>query len=419
MLKLTKILICFAGLFLVLETSAQEKEFTITTGEHGLLPIPVQILIDDINANNDSISIRIYRSEAGNRILLKSQLQQGDKSVLWFIPDTRIPPKTTTKFILEVIEGKSEINETASVSMDSKDIHIIAGEQSVLDYRHAFTEAPDGVDPLYGKSGFIHPLYSPKGNVLTRIQPEDHYHHYGIWNPWTKTKVEGKETDFWNLILGEGTVRYGGLLAKTSGAVFSGFKLKQEHVNFQNTGADKVAINETLEVRSYPVVIEDKMCWLIDMTIRLSNNLDTKIELTNYRYGGGLGFRATEFWTNQNSKVLTSDGKTRKDADGTFARWCKVEGEFPSGTNSGIVFFSHPDNRAHPEPMRVWPEDANNGRGDMFFEFCPIRHQKWDLYPNKEYVLKYRMLVFDDELSAEIAESVWQSYANGITVMWK
>ena len=151
----------------------------------------------------------------------------------------------------------------------------------------------------------------------------------------------------------------------------------------------------------------------------LNLSLDSKIELTNYRYGGGIGFRATEYWTNQNSKVLTSEGNTRKNADGTFARWCKVEGEFPSGTNSGIVFFSHPDNRAHPEPMRVWPEDANNGRGDMFFEFCPIRHQKWDLLPNKEYVLKYRMLVFDDDMSADYAESVWQTYAKGITVEWK
>ncbi len=418
-MKLTKIFAYIFSLLWMLEANAQKTKFTITAGEHGLLPIPVRVTLDDLSPNNDSISVRVYRELAGNTVLLKSQLQQGDQTVLWFTPDKAIPPKTTAKFILEVKEGKSEVPESALISMDSKNIHIIAGEQAVLDYRHAFQEAPEGADPKYGKSGYIHPLYSPNGNVLTRIQPKDHFHHYGIWNPWTKTKINGKEIDFWNLLLGQGTVRYAGLLAKTSGSVFSGFKLKQEHVNFQNTGPDEVAINETWEIRNYPVVIDDKQCWIIDMVITLSNNLDSKIELTNYRYGGGIGFRATEYWTNQNSKVLTSEGKTRKDADGTFARWCKVEGEFPSGTNSGIVFFSHPDNRAHPEPMRVWPEDANNGRGDMFFEFCPIRHQKWDLLPNKEYVLKYRMLVFDDEMSADNAESVWQTYAKGITVEWK
>ena len=418
MTKLIKILVCFFSLLWMLEANAHEKEFTITTGEHGLLPIPLGIALDDISPNNDSLSINVYRDVEGNRVLLKSQLQQGDQNVLWFIPDAAIEPKSIAKFILEVKEGKPDNIETAFVSIDNNNIHLVAKDKPVLDYRHAFQEAPADANPIYGKSGFIHPLYSPEGNVLTRIQPDDHYHHYGIWNPWTKTKVEGKETDFWNLLLGEGTVRYGGLLAKTSGSVFSSFKLKQEHVNYQNKGADEVAINETWEVKSYPVTIDAKPCWIIDMKITLSNNLDSIIELTNYRYGGGIGFRATEYWTNQNSKVLTSEGKTRKDADGTFARWCKVEGAFPSGTNSGIVFFSHPDNRAHPEPMRVWPEDANNGRGDMFFEFCPIRHQKWDLLPNKEYILKYRMLVFDDELSAEIAESVWQTFAHGVSIEW-
>lgn len=407
------------SLLWMLETNAQETKFTITTGEHTLLPIPIRMHLKDISPNNDSLSIEILRDKAGKDVLLKSQVQQGDQTVIWFVPDEPIPPKTTTNFILRAENGRSNHHESASVSIDDKNIHLSVGKQPVLDYRHAYKEAPENAHPLFGKSGFIHPLYSPKGNILTRIQPVDHFHHYGIWNPWTKTKIKGKETDFWNLLLGQGTVRYAGLVAKTSGSVFSGFNLKQEHVTFQNIGPDEVAINETWEIRNYPVVIDDKQCWIVDMVITLSNNLDSNIELTNYRYGGGIGFRAHEYWTNQNSKVLTSEGKTRKDADGTFARWCKVEGAFPSGTNSGIVFFSHPDNRAHPEPMRVWPEDANNGRGDMFFEFCPIRHQKWYLLPNKEYVLKYRMLVFDDDMSADNAESVWQTYAKGITVEWK
>ncbi|WP_332910638.1 DUF6807 family protein [Algoriphagus boritolerans] len=26
-------------------------------------------------------------------------------------------------------------------------------------------------------------MTSPSGQVLSRIQPPDHYHHYGIWGP--------------------------------------------------------------------------------------------------------------------------------------------------------------------------------------------------------------------------------------------
>jgi hypothetical protein len=400
---------------------AQEKEFVLTTGPHGLLAVPVNISIAELefSANNDSSTINVYRKAKSGNILLQSQLHQSENLSLWFIPDAAIPANSKTGFIIKIEKPAPKTPQIPRVAIDAKNIHLLAGEQNALQYRYAFKEAPEEANPIYGKSGYLHPLYSPKGNVLTRIQPPDHYHHYGIWNPWTKTKVEGKEVDFWNLALGQGTVRYAGLLSKYAGPVFSGFKVKQEHVTFQNSGPDRVAINETWEIRNYPVEIDGRQCWLVEMIVTLNNNLDSKIELTNYRYGGGLGFRATEHWTNQNSEVLTSEGKTRINADGTYARWCKVEGAFPSGGNSGIVFLSHPDNRAHPEPMRVWPVDANNGRGDVYFEFCPIRHKKWDLMPGKEYVLKYRMLVFDGEFSAENAESVWQSFASEPSIKWK
>ena len=60
--------------------------------------------------------------------------------------------------------------------------------------------------------------------------------------------------------------------------------------------------------------------------------------------------------------------------------------------------------------MRVWPEDAVNGRGDLFFEFCPIRHEGWIIYPGKEYFLKYRVVVYDGEITAKLAEKLWKEF---------
>jgi len=414
--------IFIAALLSFTSALAQEKVFSVNSGEYGLLQIPISFNLDNLNysANNDSVCINVYRQSKRELIKLKCQIEQGDLNRVWFVPDQPIPPNEKVNFIVKIEDCSVSPGATnTGLEMNDENIHVQALGKGVLDYRHAYQKAPQGVNPIYGKSGYIHPLYSPKGNVLTRIQPPDHFHHYGIWNPWTKTKVNGKEVDFWNLALGQGTVKYAGLLSTSAGEVFSGFKIKQEHITYQNLGPDKVAINETWEIRSAPVEIDGQLCWMVDMIISLNNNLDSLIELTNYRYGGGIGFRATEHWTNQNSSVLTSEGKTRIDADGTHARWCKVEGAFPTGSNSGVVFFSHPDNRAHPEPMRVWPIDANGDRGDVFFEFCPIRHQKWILHPNREYVLKYRMLIFDDEFSAPNAESIWQSFANEPSINWK
>jgi hypothetical protein len=216
--------------------------------------------------------------------------------------------------------------------------------------------------------------------------------------------------DFWNLAKGQGTVKFASFLSKVEGEIFSGFKALQQHIDFGAQGEDQVAMNEILDVRVWSV---SEKVWVIDYTTTLNSSLPNGIMLDAYRYGGGIGFRATEKWHKDNCTVLTSDGKSRADADGSFARWCIVEGESNvSEGRSGILFLSHPSNRMHPEPMRVWPLDANGGRGDMYFEFVPIRHEDWKLEPLKDYSLKYRMVVFDGKMDAETAEKYWSSFAN-------
>jgi hypothetical protein len=382
-----------------------------------MLPLPVRVLANDLKLNGDSVQVQVFRESEGGMIPIPSQLEEGDNTFLWILPDEVIEADSEVIFHVRLATPSADSSAENHVWMDEHNISLAYGDKKVVDYRHAYLEAPANVDPLYGKSGFIHPLRSPEGNILTQIQPADHYHHYGIWNPWTKTIVGGQEVDFWNLALGEGTVRFAGLISRTAGKVFSGFTLRQEHVNFKVQGPDRVAINESWHLKNFPVDIAGRTCWLIEFTSILNNALDSAIELSAYRYGGGIGWRATAAWNKDNSHILTSEGKTRKDADGTHARWCKVEGWFPSGIPSGILFCSHPGNRAHPEPMRVWPEDSN-GRGDVFFEFCPIRHQHWTIYPEKDYVMKYRMLVFDGEISPEVAESVWQNFAQPVSIEW-
>ena len=110
-------------------------------------------------------------------------------------------------------------------------------------------------------------------------------------------------------------------------------------------------------------------------------------------------------------KLARLISKSQFYADATHARWVVLEGEssVPEG-RSGILFLSHPDNRSHPEPMRMWPPNSNQGKENMFFEFCPIRHQEWVLEPGKEYTLKYRMVVFDGNITTHTAEQYWEAY---------
>ena len=59
---------------------------------------------------------------------------------------------------------------------------------------------------------------------------------------------------------------------------------------------------------------------------------------------------------------------------------------------------SHPANREHPEPMRIWPD------GYIFFNFCPIQQKEWTLEPGKEYTLRYRLYVYTGTTAPAVAE---------------
>ncbi len=77
---------------------------------------------------------------------------------------------------------------------------------------------------------------------------------------------------------------------------------------------------------------------------------------------------------------------------------------------AGLIMMSYPTNYNYPEPLRVWPEDMNK-RGDVFLNFSPTKNMNWLLRPGKDYVLKYRFLVFNDSFSKEKAEEAWQNFA--------
>ena len=289
-------------------------------------------------------------------------------------------------------------------------INLNHGNQSLIGYRYKMKLPPIGVNKLYQKSGYIHPVLSPWGDTLTRIQPPDHFHHYGVWGPWTKTKINNTQVDFWNLKEGQGTVLFKEFKSIKSGKLFTGFTAIQEHFNLSNKINPEIAISENLEVKVWKN--DNPNQYFIDYKSVFKTPLENGILLEAYRYGGGLGFRFKEQWDKNNCDVLTSEGENRLTADGTKAKWCIISGVSDDGkSTNGVLFMSHPQNRAHPEPMRVWPISANKNRGDMFFEFCPIRHKEWKIKNNIVYELNYRMLVFEGSISPEQAEAHWRAFA--------
>lgn len=377
--------------------------FKVTASVSDMIDIPVKMEIPLEWAAYTS-QYSLYELNGNMLTEVPFQLDYGQTPVIWFILKGKTMKGQNREFLLK--KGIPAVSfPEVKFQRGNTSIRLLVENKPVLQYQTSIIYPPEGVNPIYKREGvFIHPLWSPGGQVLTRIQPPDHHHHYGIWNPWEHTLIKGREVDFWNLVKGQGTVRFAGLLSQTSGPVYGGFRAHQQHIDFQAKGEDQVALNEVWNIQAWNQE-DNPLRRMIDMTTTLNCPLDSGILLEAYRYGGGIGYRAIETWKKDNCSILTSEGKTRLDADGSHARWCIVEGESDvPQKRSGILFLSYPANREHPEPMRVWPVDSNGGRGDMYFEFCPIRNTDWKLQPDQDYTLRYRMIVFDGKMSPDEAE---------------
>lgn len=394
-------------------TLCAQKIAAITVPVRGLMPgmeIPLHIDLDNITLLPDTM-IALVEVKKGKRAPVPFQISnKGTRTLYWIIQQE--DAKTTQREFELIKSASQQVAPRVQITKDTGALVIRADHKNLLQYNYKTWYPPKGVDTAFRRSGFIHPLYTPHGQSLTRVSPPDHYHHYGLWNPWTKVLFEGDTVDFWNLKDRKGTVRFAGFVSLNEGPVYGDYQVRHEHIAFKKDGSEKVAMNELQCVRVYqPTANQDH--YLMDITIQLNCASNSPVLLEAYRYGG-LGWRATEKWNKNNSEIITSEGKTRKEADGTKARWVIVQGSL-GDDYGGAVMMSYPTNYNYPEPLRIWPENVV-GNGDVYANFSPTKDKDWPLAPGHDYVLKYRFLVFSGKYNREKAEAAWQYFAHPPTM---
>lgn len=276
------------------------------------------------------------------------------------------------------------------------------GDKSLFTYNYATVYPPAGADSVYQRSGFFHPVNSINGETLTNLSPPDHYHHYGLWYAWTKTTFEGKEIDFWNVGKRQGTVSF----REFTDISDSGFSAILDHIAYPDSLSTQKVMKENLKIKIGKTPISG---YYIDYTTTLQCATDSPVTLEQYRYGG-LVIRTREDWTPARADFLTSEGFTRKDADNSDARWAYFQGKADKD-DACILILSHPSNLNHPEPLRVWDENANAGTGDMMWNFSPTKKQSYTLVPSEKLTLHYRIFILDQLISPDEAEKLWQIFS--------
>ena len=122
--------------------------------------------------------------------------------------------------------------QAIQVITEGNRLKITAAGCSVLEYQGQPGELPrTDIDPIFRRGGYIHPVYTLSGRIITGDYPPDHIHHHGIWFAWTKTEFEGRHPDFWNMGDGTGTVEFVALDDTWSGAEQSGFRARHRYID--------------------------------------------------------------------------------------------------------------------------------------------------------------------------------------------
>lgn len=301
-----------------------------------------------------------------------------------------------------VVSGKDAVEPAVIVSNDGRRVAFATARGPFLRYNFEPTELPrEDIDPVFRRGGYVHPVFSPAGVMLTDDYPPDHLHHHGIWAAWTRTEFEGRSPDFWNVGDRTGTVEPVSLDTVFSGAVFAGLRARHAYVDL-SAAAPTRALDETWTIIVYPERPDGIR--LFDLELVQSTMGGSRLRLPEYRYGG-VGFRGHRQWNGaENAEFLTAEGMERSNGHGTRARWCHIGGSV-DGRVAGLAVLDHPDNFRSPQPMRIHPSEP-------FFNYAPSQLGDWSIQTSTPYTVRYRFLTYDGEPDPALIDRLWNDFAH-------
>jgi hypothetical protein len=302
-----------------------------------------------------------------------------------------------------------ESSKVASVRLteQAKTISIQRGDKIVLVYNKQSPPVPAGLDPRYNRSGFLHPVASPSGRVVTATFPKDHPHQHGIFSAWVNTTFDRRKIDFWNLVGGTGRVVHEKVVSTSDDKSGIGFAVDLLH----RTEGDK-PINVLRERWRITLVSSSDEFNCFDIESTQTALTDIPLTVHKYHYGG-MVLRGPVAWLNgksQSAKVksaaasrfVNDHGSDRKKGNHEHAKWVALTGNL-DGQAVSITVLCHRDNFRAPQAARLHPSKP-------YFVFSPCVDGEFVI--DKEHPLhnRYRYIVTDAQPDHAWLNEQWTAW---------
>src|SRR5215470_6689804 len=215
----------------------------------------------------------MLRDESGKTTAL--QIDAGQAS---FVLRDLKAGKTKQYRIVPASASEMRVKATA----DERLLRVTSGAERIFDFRLQRELPEPGIKEAFKRAGYMHPVYSPGGRVVTDDYPSDHYHQHGIMFAWTKTEFEGRQPDFWNMGNGSGSVEFDGVGSSSSGPVHAAFTARFRYVDLSAPKPVNV-LSEVWSVHSYAVQSGPKPHTTFDIVSSQQTSGNSPLLLPDYR----------------------------------------------------------------------------------------------------------------------------------------
>lgn len=276
---------------------------------------------------------------------------------------------------------------------------LLADDRPILVYNAQAVSTPDPQAPWLTRSGFIHPVYTPQGRVVTDAFPADHPHQHGLMFAWTSATYEGQRVDFWNSHKKQGKIEH----VKTMKADDAAIRVKLRHVITAGKHADTTVLHETWAITRVP----HETMNVFDLVSVQTCATDKPVSIRKHNYGA-MCIRGPASWSNGDA-MLTSKGQSQANGNHTRPNWVAMFGQISKPADfkpqwAGIAAMSHPSNFQSPQPVRLHPEMS-------YFCFAPMILSEFVIKPGEPYVSRFRFVAYDGKPDAELLEAIWQDFS--------
>lgn len=306
-----------------------------------------------------------------------------------------------------VAVGRASAAELA-VKRTDQSIAVYQDGRPVLAYNLQSPPVPQGVDPAYQRSGFLHPVLTPKGRAVTATFPADHPHQHGIFTAWVKTTYAGKAVDFWNLAGGTGRVLHERVVSTFSEKDRCGFEVDLLHRATIEPPVD--VLRERWKVTVYDTQA-DYYCFDIETTQQALTQAGLIVHQHHY---GGFALRGPTRWLSSKdsdgggpasleaSAIVNNHGSDRIDGNLQHAKWVALSGAY-DGEPVSVTVLCHSDNPHAPQAARLHPTKP-------YFCFAACADGEFVIDRDHPYRATYRILVTDAQPQAGWLDELWAKW---------